>query len=574
MTILLLFAFLAGIVTVLSPCVLPVLPALLSAGAGRGHLRPIGIISGVVTSFTTFTLFLTGLVHLTGISSNFLRMLAILLISAFGVMMIFPSLSEKFAKATSQVANLGQNVQSKSALFGSGFWSGFVLGIALGLVWTPCAGPILAAITTLVATSSVSWSTFFITFSYSLGAAIPMFLIIYGGKKIISSSRVLSHYSEGIRIGFGVLMILAALTIALHYDVKLQQFAIQYIPFINIEDNPSVQKELTKLKISGSSQYNKEFMLPSHDALSKTYIPMPELIGIVDWINTKPLTQEDLIGKVVLVDFWTYSCINCIRTLPYLKNWYAKYKNMGLVIIGVHTPEFEFEKKTKNVEEAVKRFEILYPVAVDSNFKTWQNFNNFYWPAHYLFNQNGRLIDYHFGEGAYIETENDIRSLLGLPPLILEKQVAPRAITPETYLGYNRAESYSPNIILKHNETALYSDNQHLGPDQVSLKEKWFVGAQKIISKDSHSEISLNFLATKVYLVMEAMEETPVTVTLDGNPLPKHYYTQDMVDHGQVIVKEPRKYDVLDLKGDYGRHIVELKVPEGVFLYVFTFGDD
>lgn len=257
MLILLFFAFLAGVVTVLSPCVLPVLPALLSAGAERGRLRPIGIVSGVVFSFTFFTLMLTTLVQWTGISPDFLRYIAIALIAGFGVLMIFPSLGEKFAEATSSVATLGQSVQKQSTRLGSGFWSGFVLGIALGLVWTPCAGPILGAITTLVATSAVSWSTFLITLSYSLGAAIPMLGMIYGGRKLLNVSKGVSGYSEWIRKGFGVLMVLAALAMAFHYDVQFQTMATRYLPFIDVENNALVKEELEKLRT-----VNPDFILP------------------------------------------------------------------------------------------------------------------------------------------------------------------------------------------------------------------------------------------------------------------------------------------------------------------------
>lgn len=559
MVILLFFAFLAGIVTVLSPCVLPVLPALLSAGGGKGHLRPIGIICGLVSSFTFFTLALTSIVHLTGISPDFLRYLAIALIALFGLLMIFPTLGEKFAKATSGIADLGQTVQEKSSLFGSGFWSGFILGIALGLVWTPCAGPILAAITTLVATSAVTWSTLFITLAYSLGAAIPMFLIIYGGQKIIRSSKGLSQYAEGIRKGFGVLMILGALAIAFHYDVKFQQLAVQYVPFINIENNATVKRELDKLATS-----NKEFLLPDEEP--STDLPKiaqaPELIGITGWVNTDPFDLKQLRGKVVLIDFWTYSCINCIRTFPYLKDWDAKYKDKGLVIVGVHTPEFEFEKNNQNVKEATERFELHYPIAIDSNYKTWQNYNNRFWPAHYLVDQEGIVRSFHFGEGSYQETENAIRTLLGLPPLVAKEEIAAhRTITPETYLGSDRADRYATN-------------QGPLQNDHVRLRGEWLHSPEKITSMGEESALDLNFLATRVYLVMESDTPQPVTVYLDDQPLPQKYHTADMNGQGQILVKEPRKYDVLNLHMEYGRHTLTLKVPKGVSLYAFTFGDE
>ena len=580
MEILVIFAFLAGIVTVLSPCVLPVLPALLSAGGGKGHLRPLGIICGLIFSFTFFTLALTTIVHLTGISPDFLRYIAIGLIALFDLFMIFPSLGDKFAEATSGIADLGQSVQEKSKLFGSGFWSGFILGIALGLVWTPCAGPILAAITTLVATGAVTWFTFLITLAYSLGAAIPMFLIIYGGKRIVNSSRGLSKYTEWIRKGFGVLMILGAFAIAFHYDVKFQQFAIQYVPLINIENNSVVRKELEKLRDSDSS--NKAFVLPSEEPIANTKValpkiaPAPELIGITGWINTDPFTLQQLHGKVVLIDFWTYSCINCIRTFPYLKDWYAKYEDKGFVIVGVHTPEFEFEKNINNIKDAVQRFGLKYPVAVDSNFQTWQNFNNHFWPAHSLVDQEGIVRSFHFGEGAYKETENDIRTLLGLPKLDVKKEIVAshRPITPETYLGSERADRYVSENKITPEANVSYTYAESLKNDQIGLRGDWLVSPEKITSMGEVGDLDLNFLATRVYLVMDSETPQLVTVYLDGHPLAKEYYTEDMNENGQILVKEPRKYDVLNLKGHYGRHLLTLKTPKGVSLYAFTFGDE
>ena len=321
MYILLLFAFLAGIVTVLSPCILPVLPLLLSAGFGQGRLRPYGVILGLIVSFTFFTLSLTAIVHATGVSPNILRYIAIILITFFGLTMIFPRLEQWFSNRLSSVAQLGQAVQEQSNVIGSGFWSGFILGGALGLIWSPCAGPILAAITTLVATSAITWNAVLVTLAYSLGTALPMFFIMYGGNKIANSTTAIAPYTEIIRKIFGSLMILGALAIAFHFDVILQQLALKYFPMITIGDNPTVQKEIEKLT------QDKTFSILSPTLGSQA----PDFIGISDWINSPPLSLEQLKGSVVLVDFWTYSCINCVRTFPYLKQWYNAYKNKGFI---------------------------------------------------------------------------------------------------------------------------------------------------------------------------------------------------------------------------------------------------
>ena len=561
MIILTFFAFLAGIVTVLSPCVLPVLPALLSGGAGIGRFRPHGIVLGLTLSFAFFTLALTAIVHATGVSAEYLRQIAIGLIVLFGLTMLFPKLGDWFAEKTSGIASLGVTLQEKSKFAGSGFWSGFFLGMALGLVWTPCAGPILAAITTLVATQAITFKTIFITLAYCLGSAIPLFLIVYGGNQILYSTKMLSRHTETIRRVFGALMIVAAATIALHADVALQQFALQYIPLINIEDNPLVKSELDKLRKNTA---------PSLSLDGKT--KAPDFIGIQEWINSPPLSLPKLQGKVILVDFWTYSCINCVRTLPYLKKWDQDYRDKGLVIVGIHTPEFEFEKNPRNVKDAVSRFEIKYPVGLDNEYKTWQNYNNRYWPAHYLIDQNGLVRDAHFGEGAYLETENAIRSLLGLTPLSKKEEVKSQMqITPETYLGYSRADHYSPEILIKKDQPALYQHKEPLQNDHVALNGSWTVRPEFIQAGDDAS-LTLNFLANRVYLVMSSPTPQPITILLDGKPPLPSNYTTDTNSEGKILVHEPRMYDILDLKGDSKRHTLTLLFPKDVTPYVFTFG--
>jgi cytochrome c biogenesis protein CcdA/thiol-disulfide isomerase/thioredoxin len=573
MLLLFLFAFLAGIVTVLSPCVLPVLPAILSASASGGKGRPIGVILGLIISFVFFTLVLTTLVQSFGLSANVLRDIAIAIIAFFGIVLIFPVLSDKFAMLTNSLASFGAQLQAHSRRQQSGWISGFIIGLALGLVWTPCAGPILAAITTLVATQQVSFSVVLLTIAYSLGATLPLLAIAYGGQRVLGFPLLAKH-AEGIRQMFGVFMILTAIALILNWDVAFQQSVLDYFPRIEIEKNRWVQEQLQQLRGPSPFTIKTQKQREKGQTEDLPYIaPAPSFKGITAWINSPPLTLSELKGKVVLIDFWTYSCINCIRTFPYLRRWYETYQDKGFVIIGVHTPEFEFEKDENNVKKAVERFHLTYPIAMDNHYQTWQAFYNAYWPAHYLIDQNGIVRDVHFGEGDYLETENAIRSLLHLPLLKEEKVVSPvMEMTPETYLGYQRAEAYSPEIHLVRNERASYNYQGSLPLNGVGLRGEWTVRAESITSDSDESELSLNFKANRVYLVLGGKSSKPIRVDLDGKPLPLAFRTTDMNSEGEIRVQEPRKYDIVDLKGQNGHHLLTLHIPKGIQAYAFTFG--
>lgn len=542
MFVLLGFSFLAGIFTALSPCILPVLPAILAAGIAGGRLRPLGTIVGLVCSFSFFTLTLTWIVHATGLSPNILRYVAIALIFLFGLVMIFPKLSNWFARVTAPIADLGQKIQGSKPR--QGFWGGIVFGLALGLLWTPCAGPILAAITTLVATSSINATAILMTLAYSIGAGIPMFLFAYGSSKLIQTSRFLSRHSEQIRQFFGVLMLGFALLLAFNWEMILNQKLSRLFPELFSEKNLPVEEKLKAI-------HGRE-SLPQNG-------PAPELSGIVGWINSPPLTLSELKGKVVLIDFWTYSCINCLRTLPYLKNWYRDYKNHGFVIIGVHTPEFEFEKDYSNVKKAVHELGIEYPVALDNNYATWNAYHNHYWPAHFLIDQQGAIRMVHFGEGGYVETENAIRMLLSMAPLEMqEPKQTIRPISPETYLGLFRGRSYkmgiTPHQIVDYRYTAP------LGNDQIGLKGLWRAEEEYIEAESNDSYLDCNFLATHVYLVLAGSSTTPLEVMLDGEV------------YDRIVVDGDKKYDIVDTT--YKRHQLSLKVPKGVKAYAFTFGGE
>lgn len=448
---------------------------------------------------------------------------------------------------------LGILASASSRKGGSGFWGGIIFGVALGLLWTPCAGPILAAITTLVATQAITFSAILITLFYSVGAGIPMFLIAYGGGKVIQSSRFLSQHTERIRQAFGCLMILAALAIAFHWDMTLQQKITSVLPPVLIEDNAILKKELENLHgEKGKAKFvSDEF---------SNYGKAPEITGIVNWINSPPLSLMQLKGKVVLIDFWTYSCINCLRTLPYLKKWYSDYKDDGLVIIGVHTPEFEFEKDPKNVAAAASRLGVNYPIAQDNDYKTWVAYHNHYWPAHYLIDQEGNLRLVHFGEGKYAETENAIRSLLGLSQQnIQEKVEISRPLTPETYLGFARGKSYTSENLFKLG-TADYNYTKPLWDDEVGLKGRWKVEDERITAESDDCSIDLNFLARQVHLVLSGSSRNPIKVFLDGK----------MLD--EITLNGNREYDLVNTS--YGRHLLMVSIPKGISAYAFTFGDE
>jgi thiol-disulfide isomerase/thioredoxin len=299
----------------------------------------------------------------------------------------------------------------------------------------------------------------------------------------------------------------------------------------------------------------------------------PEFSDISAWINSPPLQMANLRGKVVLVDFWDYSCINCIRTFPYLNRWYKTYKDKGFIIVGVHSPEFAFEKDKDNVLAAVNRYGILYPVALDNNFATWRAYSNAYWPASYLIDQEGRIRLRHFGEGNYDEMEDAIRSLLDLPALKQQSSVESRVtLTPEIYLGQSRAANYSSQIQLQNEKTATYQTNAPLNDDEVGLNGTWLVTPESITSKGKDCTITLNFEAGKVHIVLSGKSSEPLTVLLDGKAMPSKYYSKDMDAQGKIFMNGEREYDLVDLHGDVSRHMLTISVPEGISAYTFTFG--
>ena len=553
MLVLLIVAFVSGLLTILAPCIWPILPIILTTSSTGGRHRPLGVVAGILLSFSVLTLSISYLVKLFHFDPDILRLLAVAIIGILGLTLIIPKLSAFLEGYTSRISNIFRGRLSS----GSGFWGGIITGMSLGVVWSPCAGPILATIAALSTTRSVNSQVVLITFVYMMGTGIPLLLFATFGSNLLSKSRILSPFTGRIQQLFGVIIIATALLIWTGYDRVLQARLLNFFPgyselIYKIEQSNQVQEQLNRLTGTESRTSSKDLsFLPD---LGKA----PDFVGIDHWLNSSPLNLNTLKGKVVLVDFWTYSCINCIRTLPFVTGWYEKYKADGLVVIGVHTPEFEFEKKTENVQNAIKMFGVNYPVAQDNSYSTWNNFSNNYWPAKYLIDKDGHLRYQHSGEGLYAETEKAIQTLLAetgrpVPQEILSMpDQTPRIrLTPETYLGKSRMKKLSP-------------DFKYLGDWKIE---------NEFGESSPGSSLELDFYANKVFLVITPDSPTDIlTVSLDGMPIRDDLAGKDVVG-GKVFLTIPRLYELIDLRGNPGEHILRLDFgSKGTKVFAFTFG--
>ena len=576
MIILLAFAFLAGIVTVLSPCILPILPIVLS-GVSGDKKRPFGIIVGFILSFTLFTLFLATLVRLTGIPANTLRIVAGIILLIFGLSLLLPQFQALTEKLFSKLSVFAPKSNAHS-----GFWGGFVIGLTIGIIWTPCVGPILASVIALAATSQVSTTTFLITLCYSIGTAIPMFLIMYGGRNLLNKIPWLLKNTAAIQKTFGVLMIIFALAIFTNIDQQIEGYlaATPYgADLTQLENTSAVTNQLNTLK-----QHSGLKTTVDTNGLFNANSPAPDFVGITKWLNLpageQSLTMNDLKGKVVLVDFWTYTCINCIRTLPHVTSWYDKYNKDGFVVIGVHTPEFPFEHETANVENAIKQYHIHYPVAQDNNYATWNNFNNEYWPAEYLIDTTGTIRRTEFGEGEYDQMELAIQTLLkqagkkvtnkldSMPDTTPQNQ-----ISPETYLGSSRMQYYYPSSTLG-NGTSTYTLSNSIPQNTYSLGGEWTINDEEAVT-GKNATLTYNFTAGNVYLVLRPSTEkksSTVKVFLDNKPVTPANAGAD-VKNGVLTVPTDRLYHLIDLQGKTENHTLKLEFQTpGIQAFAFTFG--
>jgi cytochrome c biogenesis protein CcdA/thiol-disulfide isomerase/thioredoxin len=576
MTVLVVFALLAGAGTALSPCVLPVLPALLSAGATGGRRRPVGIALGLAVTFTVTIVGLATVIDGVGLGPGATRTLAVVVLIGFGVVMAWPRLSARLEAPLARLARFGPRER------GDGFASGLLVGAALGFVYAPCAGPILAAV---IAVGAASSRTVPVGVAFAAGSALVLLALSLGGRAVAGRLRATGR-GPGLQRALAGVLVLTGIAMATNLDVRFQSAIADHLPagLVNpthgLETSGAVASRLDDLR--GPPRFAVASAAPEGD-VSEPKLPRlgpaPEFTGTQRWFNTpggRPLSLKALRGHVVLIDFWTYTCINCLRTLPYLEAWDARYRRDGLVIVGVHSPEFPFEREAGNVAGAIGREGIRYPVAQDNELKTWQAWGNQYWPAEYLIDARGQVRHAHFGEGEYDRSEMAIRALLREaghrnPGAMATPRGAlhpARQATPETYLGLARAERFDPPPAPG---TKTYVAPDDLKTSRFALSGTWReddVAATAVGDAAIHASV----VGKDVYLVLSppAGGAGTVAVALDGRPIAAARAGADV--HGGVVrVDRQRLYHLVSgPKAEH--HTLALRLTPGLRAYAFTFG--
>jgi len=587
-------AFLGGALTILSPCILPVLPFVF-ARQNQPFLRgSLPLLAGMALTFA-------GLATLAAVGGSWAvhanawgRVAALLLLAAFGVALLSARVAEWL---TAPLVALGNRLSGAPAGESSVLLS-VLLGVATGLLWAPCAGPILGLILTAAALGGATAGTTLLLLAYAAGAAASLALATLAGTRIFAAMRSTLGTAAWLRRGLGVAVLTGVVAIAAGWDTgvltrlsagstnRVEQALLARLhplPAVRSVAAPGTSMLMTNaMAMSASSP-------PPGAAQPPVEGELPPLSGAVAWLNSAPLTPAELRGKVVLIDFWTYSCINCLRTLPYLRSWYERYKDRGLVIIGVHAPEFAFEKDQDNVRRAVQQLDIRYPVAIDNNYAIWRAFDNRYWPAHYFVDAQGRIRGHHFGEGSYAQSEQLLRELLdesGTQPLPAAAavgaaagvEVAPdeeNVRSPETYLGYARAENFASPVALKPDRSVSYPPPAALKLNQWSLAGSWSVGDEAARATAPGARIVFRFHARDLHLVLAPPPDgRPVRfrVTLDGQP-PQHSHGVDTDARGEGVVREQRLYQLIRQTLPIEERTFSIEfLDAGVRAYSFTFG--
>ena len=623
--ILFLLAYLGGVLTIISPCILPVLPFVFARSdkpfAGSG----LPMLAGMAATFAVVAT-LAAVGGGWAVQANeYGRYAALVLLAMFGITLLFPSLSDRLTRPLVALGSrLSETADRRAGASGSTVLPSLLLGVATGLLWAPCAGPVLGLILTGAALEGANVQTSLLLVAYAAGAATSLALaLVIGGRVFAAMKRALGA-GEWVRRGLGVAVLAGVVVIVLGLDAKfltqvslastapLEQGLVDKLhpaasaqpsegarpvamtgnPPVMMESRPEAQAQASgggaAVAMTGSpspvvQQGQSEVQaddFPDEGAI-------PSLSGAVQWLNSPPLTPEALKGKVVVVDFWTYSCINCLRSIPYVRAWAEKYRDQGLVVIGVHTPEFAFEKNVDNVKQAVADLKIGFPVAIDNNYAIWRAFKNRYWPADYFVDAQGRIRDHTFGEGDYAASEHVIQQLLaktgrtnvsgGLVAVNASgaqaASDADNVRSPETYLGYARAEKFvSPGGAVKGGSHVYAAGKPQL--NEWSLSGDWTIGEKRAHLNHKEGSIVYRFHARDLHLVLGSANGKPVRfhVTIDGMP-PDENHGADVDADGQGVVNEQRLYQLVRQNGPITDRTFEIRfLDPGVEAYAFTFG--
>jgi cytochrome c biogenesis protein CcdA/thiol-disulfide isomerase/thioredoxin len=571
--ILILLSYLAGVLTIVSPCILPVIPFVFAGIDQRFTRSGLPLLVGMALTFVAVaTLATVGgswAIHV----NEYGRAVAIFLLALFGLTLLFGSVADRVMRP---VVALGNRL---SGLAGAnrGIGASLLLGCATGLLWAPCAGPVLGLILTGAAIHGATISTTALLAAYAVGAASSLAAVLLVGGRLLAAMKRSLGVSEWVRRGLGIAVLLGVVAILLGMDTGVLA-RLAPVPTARVEqffiDRTDLSRTAKRDKAAGID-------LPVEGL-------MPSLAGAVAWLNSPPLSPEQLRGKVVLVDFWTYSCINCLRSLPYIRAWNDKYKDHGLVVIGVHSPEFAFEKEVSNVRRAVNDLSITYPVAVDSNLEIWRAFDNEYWPAHYFVDKSGRIRYHHFGEGEYDKSESVIQALLAeagdsdVPHTIVNPaangaQDAPDLgdlESPETYIGSAHRENFVSETLASKN-SQVYETPASLERNQWGLVGKWKVGGEQATLEQAPGKIIFRFHARDLHLVLGPVpsgKPIPFRITIDG-AAPGSAHGVDTNAQGKGVVSVERLYQLVRQTGLISDRTFEIEfLDPGVQAFSFTFG--
>jgi cytochrome c biogenesis protein CcdA/thiol-disulfide isomerase/thioredoxin len=571
-------AYLGGVLTIVSPCILPVLPFVFARSDRPFATSGLPMLAGMTVTFAAVAT-LAAVGGGWAVQANaYGRIAAIVLLALFGVTLLFPALADRLTRPLVALGSqLSETADRRAGTGGSGVLLSLLLGVATGLLWAPCAGPILGLILTGAALNGASAETSLLLAAYAAGAATALALALLIGGRVFAAMKRSLGIGEWIRRGLGVAVLGGVAVIALGLDTS-------FLTRVSLASTaPFEQGLVDKLRPAVAQQ-------PAAAPAANLPVEgrLPSLSGAVAWLNSPPLTPRVLKGKVVVVDFWTYSCINCLRALPYVRAWAEKYRDEGLVVIGVHTPEFAFEKNIDNVKKAVADLQIRFPVAIDNDYAIWQAFSNNYWPADYFFDAQGRRRDHAFGEGDYAASEHVIQQLLAEAgrTKVSGGVVAVHATgaqaasdesdmqSPETYIGYGRAENFaSPGGAVKDASHLYAAGKPQL--NEWGLSGDWTVGEEHAVLDKKDGGITYRFHARDLHLVLGAGRDgSPIRyrVTIDGMA-PGDSHGTDVDADGQGVVTGQRLYQLIRQRGAVTDHTFEIRfLDPGVEAYAFTFG--